>query len=165
MSIYAVHAPTNARDNVAAAADRCAFVRDSFSWGAFFFGPLWLLRHQLWLAFLGWLAAVLLLWAASYWVGLSSSAVFWSYVAIAVFLGLEGGMLRGASLRRRGFDIADIVASESRDHAEQIFYARWLPSLGAARQQSEPLFRPVTPVTTTTPAGERVIGTFPDGEA
>jgi Protein of unknown function (DUF2628) len=163
MTIYAVHAPANARDNTAAAADRCAFVHESFSWGAFFFAPLWLLRHRLWIAFLGWLIAVLLLWAATYWLGLSSSAMFWSYVAIAVCLGLEAGMLRGASLRRRGFHVADIVASDSRDEAERIFYARWLP-LASAASPNEPLFRPVMPAATA-PAGERVIGTFPDGEA
>ncbi|MBV9066930.1 MAG: DUF2628 domain-containing protein, partial [Methylobacteriaceae bacterium] len=128
MTIYAVHAPANAPDNVAAAADRCAFVRDSFSWGAFFFGPLWLLRHRLWMAFLGWSIAVLLLWAASHWLGLSSSAVFWSWVAVAIFLGLEGGMLRSGALMRRGLDLADIVATDSRDEAERIFYARWLPA-------------------------------------
>jgi hypothetical protein len=160
MTIYAVHAPLGARNNAAAAADRCAFVRDSFSWGAFFFGPLWLLRHQLWLAFLGWLAAVLLLWAGSYWLGLSNSAVFWCYVAIAGFLGLEGGMLRSSALRRRGFELADIVASDSRDGAERTFYARWLP--GAPAQQSEPLFRPVIPAAAKS---ERIIGTFPDAEA
>ena len=165
MSIYAVHAPANARENIAAAADRCAFVRDSFSWGAFFFAPLWLLRHQLWIAFLGWLVAVLLLWAAGHWLGLSNSAVFWAYLAIATFVGLEAGMLRSASLRRRGFDLADIVASQSRDHAERIFYARWLAGPDARRQPSEPLFRPVTPVATANGAGERVIGTFPDAEA
>ena len=162
MSIYAVHAPASARDNVAAAADRCAFVRDSFSWGAFVFGPLWLLRHRLWLAFAGWLAAILVMWAASYWFGLANSAVFWAYLAIAVLIGLEAGMLRSASLRRRGFALADIVASESRDHAERIFYARWLAGPDARRQQSEPLFRPVTPAPS---AGERVIGTFSDAEA
>jgi hypothetical protein len=160
MTIYAVHVPTNAGDNIAAAADRCAFVRDSFSWGAFFFGPLWLLRHQLWLAFLGWLAAVLLLWAGSYWLGLSSSAVFWCYVAIAVFLGLEGGTLRSASLRRRGFELADVVTSDTRDDAERTFYGRWLSAL--TTQRSEPRFRPVTPAAMK---GERVIGTFPDAEA
>jgi hypothetical protein len=162
MTIYAVHVPTNAGENIAAAAERCAFVRDSFSWGAFFFGPLWLLRHQLWLALLGWLAAVLLLWAGSYWLGLSSSAVFWCWTSIAVFLGLEGGMLRSAALRRRGFDVADLVASGSRDDAERIFYARWFDS--NARQRSEPLFRGVTRATSQS-ARERVIGTFPDAEA
>ncbi|MEA2835236.1 MAG: hypothetical protein QOG66_3438 [Methylobacteriaceae bacterium] len=160
MTIYAVHAPRDARNNVATAADRCAFVRDSFSWGAFFFGPLWLLRHQLWFAFLGWLAAILLLWAGSYWLGLSNSAIFWCYVAIAVFLGLEGGMLRSSALRRRGFELADVVASDTRDGAERTFYARWLS--GVTAQQSGPLFRPVTPAAST---GERVIGTFPDAEA
>jgi hypothetical protein len=159
MTIYAVHAPRDARNNVATAADHCAFVRDSFSWGAFFFGPLWLLRHQLWFAFLGWLAAILLLWAGSYWLGLSNSAIFWCYVAIAVFLGLEGGMLRSSALRRRGFELADVVTSDTRDGAERMFYARWLS--GVTTQQSGPLFRPVTPAAS---AGERVIGTFPDAE-
>jgi hypothetical protein len=154
MTIYAVHAPQDARNNVATAADRCAFVRDSFSWGAFFFGPLWLLRHQLWFTFLGWLAAILLLWAGSYWLGLSNSAIFCCYVAIAVFLGLEGGMLRSSALRRRGFELADVVASDTRDGAERTFYARWLS--GVTTQQSGPLFRPVKP---TASAGERVIGT------
>jgi hypothetical protein len=160
MTIYAVHAPLGARNNVATAADRCAFVRDSFSWGAFFFGPLWLLRHQLWLAFVGWLVAVLMLWAGSYWLGLSNSAAFWCYVAIAAFLGLEAGMLRSSALRRRGFELADIVASASRDGAERTFYARWFS--GMAAQQSGPVFRPVTPAVSTR---ERVIGTFPDAEA
>jgi hypothetical protein len=159
MTIYAVHVPSNAGDQ-AAAAESCAFVRDSFSWGAFFFGPLWLLRHRLWIAFLGWLAAVLLLWIGSYWLGLSNSAIFWCYVAIAIFLGLEGGLLRSAALRRRGFDLTDIVASNSRDDAERLFYTRWFA--GSARQQSEPLFRPVTPAATK---GERIIGTFPDTAA
>src|SRR5436305_386060 len=160
MTIYAVHAPLGARNNVATAADRCAFVRDSFSWGAFFFGPLWLLRHQLWLAFVGWLVAVLLLWAGSYWLDLSNSAVFWCYVAIAAFLGLEAGMLRSSALRRHRFELADIVASDSRDGAERTFYARWLSDMPA--QQSGPVFRPVTPAVSTR---ERVIGTFPDAEA
>src|SRR6478752_2077250 len=81
MTIFAVHAPTNVGDQVAAA-DRCAFVRDSFSWGALFFGPLWLLMHQLWLALLGWLAAALLLWGGSYWLGLSGCAQLRSLVTI-----------------------------------------------------------------------------------
>jgi hypothetical protein len=163
MSIYAVHAPANAPDDVVAAADRCAFVRDSFSWGAFFFGPLWLLRHRLWIALLGWVIAVLLLWAASHWLGLASSAVFSSYVAIAIFFGLEGGMLRSAALSQRGFELADIVATDRRDDAERIFYARWLPAVGAARQNT-PLFPPVAPAATSNPGGG-VIGTLPDGEA
>ena len=164
MTIFAVHAPTNVGDQVAAA-DRCAFVRDSFSWGALFFGPLWLFRHQLWLALLGWLAAALSLWGGSYWLGLSGWAVFWSLVAIDVFLGLEGGMLRSAGLRRRGYELADIVATDSRDDAERIFYPRWLAAFDRARRPNEPLFRPVTPAAITPTTRERFIGIFPDAEA
>ena len=163
MTIFAVHAPTNVGDQ-AAAADRCAFVRDSFSWGALFFGPLWLIRHQLWFALFGWLAMAALLWSGSYWLGLSAWAVFWSLVVINVFFGLEGGMLRSAALRRRGYELADIVAADRRDDAERIFYPRWLAKLDNARAQREPLFRPVTPAAVTT-SRERVIGFFPDAEA
>jgi Protein of unknown function (DUF2628) len=163
MTIYAVHAPVAARENIAAAADRCAFVRDSFSWGAFVFGPLWLLRHQLWLAFLGWLGAALLFWAGSYWLNLSGGAIFWGLVAINAFLGLEGSMLRSAALRRRGYELADIVATDSRDDAERIFYPRWLAGFDKRREQREPTFRPVTPA--ASPQGERIIGTIPDAEA
>jgi hypothetical protein len=163
MTIYAVHTPPNPRENVAAAADRCAFVRDGFSWGAFFFGPLWLLRHRSWFALAGWIAAVLALWAASYWLGLSDGLAFLCWVVIALFLGLEGGMLRSAALRRRGFDLADIVSSDRRHGAERIFYTRWLAPAASPSEPPAPLFRPVTPARTS--GGERVIGMFPDAEA
>jgi len=106
---------------------------------------------------------VLLLWAGAYWLGLSSFTIFCAYVAIAIFVGLEAGMLRSAALHRRGLDVADIVAAESRDHAERVFYERWLPGISAARQQNGPLFRPVTPPPAV--ASERIIATFPDAEA
>ena len=37
-------------------AERVLFLRERFSVFAFVFGPLWLLRHKLWLGFLIWLA-------------------------------------------------------------------------------------------------------------
>src|ERR1700712_5643465 len=52
MPVYTVHAP--AADD--GEADRFTFVRDGFHFWAFVFGPLWLARHRLWLALLGYIA-------------------------------------------------------------------------------------------------------------
>ena len=165
MSIYTVYEPPLREHESAPDPERFVFVRDGFSIWAFVLAPLWMLRHRLWLAFLGWLAAAVLLWGGSYWLGLSNATVFWSLLAIEVFLGLEGGMLRSAALRRRGYELADIVATDSRDDAERIFYARWFAALDRTRRAGEPLFRPVTPAPVPPTAGERIIGTFPDAEA
>ena len=57
MPVYTVHAPV-ATDASIAATDRFTFVRDGFHVWAFVFGPLWLVAHRLWLALIGWIAAL-----------------------------------------------------------------------------------------------------------
>src|SRR4029077_16824986 len=52
MAIYTVHEPPLKRYDTAADPDRFVFVRDGFSWSAFLFGPLWVLRHRMWLVLL-----------------------------------------------------------------------------------------------------------------
>ena len=60
MALYSVHLKGSGLQSVAEA----AFVRQAFSWKAFFFGPLWLAWHRLWIALLLWAAAYLILIAA-----------------------------------------------------------------------------------------------------
>ena len=154
--------PQMRTENIVAAADRCAFVRDSFSWGAFFFGPLWLLRHRLVVRARRLDSCRPRLAAASYWIGLSGGVRF-------LVFGRDCPLSRARRrhscaarlLRRRGFDLADIVASDRRDDAERIFYTRWLAP-GARRSEAPaPLFGLSLP----RGPGERVIGMFPDAEA
>jgi hypothetical protein len=54
MAVYAVLEPPARPDGQPADPDRVRFVRDGFSWGAFLFGPLWMIRHRLWLVLLCW---------------------------------------------------------------------------------------------------------------
>jgi hypothetical protein len=62
---FLVFEPANGgRD--ADSADRVQFVREKFYWSAFFFAPLWLLWHRLWLGFFGWLLAEIALGVATY---------------------------------------------------------------------------------------------------
>ena len=54
MPVYTVHAPAASGTDLRAT-DSFAFVRDGFHFGAALLGPIWLARHRLWLALLGWI--------------------------------------------------------------------------------------------------------------
>ncbi|GAC1331073.1 MAG: hypothetical protein NVSMB26_09090 [Beijerinckiaceae bacterium] len=164
MAIYMIHVPPDSRDDMALA-ERSAFVIDGFCWSAFFFGPLWLLRHRLWFAFSAWLLVVLILWAGAYWLGLSSLAVFLGFVAISLFFAVEGGALRASALRRRGFELADILACGSRDDAERLFYHRWMGERSAASERRESRARGVIAAQPNAVSRAQIIGVFPEAEA
>ena len=61
MAVYSVHLPTPARPAKSPTPPGRAFLREGFSWPAFFFGPFWLLARGFWLWAALWCAAVLVL--------------------------------------------------------------------------------------------------------
>ena len=64
MAVYTVHEPPRRNDDALAHTDRFMFVRDGFSWPAFLFAPLWMLRYRLWLALIVYLLVVFALGTA-----------------------------------------------------------------------------------------------------
>lgn len=87
-------------------------VREGFSWGALFFGPLWLAAHRSWIpAVLSVVAAVLMIFVTS-----GELAVV-LLTALALLLGLSGHDLRRWSLAHRGFLLAQVVAAHSEAEA------------------------------------------------
>jgi hypothetical protein len=79
-----------------------AIVGDKFSWPAALLPPVFLLWHGLWLALLGFAAALALIVVASIlWIG--GGAGFWLYVLLAIFFGFEAPGMRRAGLARKGF--------------------------------------------------------------
>lgn len=163
MAIYAAHAAKGPA--TLAGADRVRLAPQGFSWPAFLFGPFWLLAKGLWRALLVWLAADILLAVAAATLGLGPQPLTLAQLAIALFLGLEGGALRSAALERSGLPLADIVAAPDEDLALRAFFARWLENdptpQPAAAAPPAPLS---TPIRTTGAASLRqpVIGLFPD---
>jgi hypothetical protein len=117
MAVYSVHLRGDEPPSVAEA----AFVRQAFSWKAFFFGPLWLLRHRLWAGLALWAAAYSILIAASLTV-VSASACFFIALALQMLLGLEANRLREAKLAAQGYRLVEIIAAPARDEAEIAFY-------------------------------------------
>src|SRR5262245_54994884 len=61
MSIYTVYDPPLRAREPAPDPERFVFVRDGFSVWAFLLAPLWMLRHRLWLAFVGYVIIVVAL--------------------------------------------------------------------------------------------------------
>ncbi len=87
-------------------------VRESWSWGAFFFGPLWLLGHRVWIpAALDVAAAILL--ATLMPERLQPPA----FLGLALILGLLGRDMVRWSLARRGYILAHVVAARDEEGA------------------------------------------------
>src|ERR1700731_1553568 len=70
MATYTVHEPPRPSGNTIADADRFAFVRDGFYGWAFLLGPLWMIRHRLWLVLLIYAAVLVGLQMLLWWLGL-----------------------------------------------------------------------------------------------
>jgi hypothetical protein len=117
MAFYSVHIQGNGPQSVAEA----AFVRQAFSWKAFFFGPLWLLRHRLWAGLALWAAGYAILIAASLTI-VSAGAGLFMALALQMLLGLEANRLREEKLARQGYRLVEIIAAPARDEAEIAFY-------------------------------------------
>ena len=83
-------------------------VPEGFSWGALFFGPIWLATHRAWIAAVLTLAATMLIIAYS--TGASAAVLL---LALIVLLGLSGHDLRRWSLDHRGYLLAQIIAARS----------------------------------------------------
>jgi hypothetical protein len=156
MAVYTVHAPSHATSALLAEAERFVFVRDRFSWAAFLFGPVWMLRHRLWLAlviYLGVLVGLGLLVDAS---GGSTGLSLIITLAVAWLLGSEAPSLRRWSLQRRGWQTCGVVVGDDLEAAEHRFF---IALVGTERT---PRSSPPAPQAPRAPASvPDVIGLFP----
>ena len=83
-------------------------VREGFSWGALFFGPLWLAAHRAWIpAVLTVVATVLILFLATERI----SVVLMT--GLVLLLGLSGQDLRRWSLDHRGYLLTQVIAAHN----------------------------------------------------
>jgi hypothetical protein len=87
-------------------------VREGFAWGAFVFGPLWLLAQRAWIAGVLALCAVIAIAVLA-----SEPARFLLSLALAWLLGLVGHDLKRGGLQRRGYLLAHVVAAADGDAA------------------------------------------------
>src|SRR5215470_7904706 len=124
MAVYSVFAPPVSTGE--ADAERFRFVRDGFSWGAFLFGPLWMIFRRLWLVLIIYLVVIAALTVGLAKLPIGGAAVLLVPFLIALFLGLEGSSLRRWTLRRRGWSDLGIVIGEDLEAAERRFFEAWV---------------------------------------
>ena len=122
--IFTVHVPRDAYDPVAAA-DRARFVRDGFSWGAFIFGPFWLLWNRSYLGFGAYLLLAGVLFGVFRLAGLNPTVLPLLQVLLALFIGFEGPALVRWTIDRKRFRCVDVVSAQTAEEAEHQFLRRW----------------------------------------
>src|SRR6185437_13224420 len=94
MSVYTIQAPAGSYGE--AELEDSAFLREGFSWGAFFFAIFWLLWHRLWATAVLWIiVCVGLTWLSFTYLSFGSFLLI--ALVLPILLGLEGNAL----LRRR----------------------------------------------------------------
>jgi hypothetical protein len=119
LAIYTIHSQSTAHEAIRDA----RFLRDGFSFGAFWLGPAWLARHGFYCVLAIWVATILVLAIAAATI-LSPGASFTVVLAIQALLGLEADHLLQAKLARKGYKLVDIVAAPNLDEAEVAFFRR-----------------------------------------
>ena len=124
MPVYTVHAPAAAATDLRAT-DKFVFVRDGFHFWAMVFGPLWLLSHRLWLALLGWIAALAVIDLGMIALGAGVMAVLLANGLIALLMGFEAASLRRWTLSRGNWRQLDVVVGDDEEAAERRFFDRW----------------------------------------
>lgn len=155
MAIFTVHLPTNTSPE--AVADRAVFVREGFAFWAVLFGPLWFLRHRVWLGFVAWLAIAALVNIAERWLGPVTTGGLELILAIAT--GVVANDVRRLTLALRGFRERGVVEGENQEAAERRFFDAWLVRPKPAPAPAQPSLHPARTVSSG------VLGLFPESGA
>jgi len=90
-------------------------IQDRFSWSAAFLTPVWVLYHRMWPEALIWLVAMIFIGLVERVLG---DVVFWFYVLLVLWVGLEAANLRVRALQRKGYQLRGTIVASSPDLAE-----------------------------------------------
>lgn len=122
LKTFVVYEPGNSR--ATDSAERAVFVREKFSWTAFFFAPLWLLFNRLWLAFIIFCAAEVLIVCAFYLLGIGGIPRFAAALLPFLVVAFEGAQLKRFWLQRKEYRETDVVIANDLESAERRYFER-----------------------------------------
>jgi hypothetical protein len=153
MAFYTVMIPPPGSGGRVEEIERARLLPESFAWWALLLSGLWLLAHRLWLATL----LFLLLWGGLVYAE-SRLGLNGNFLAIGLFLGLEGRNLVVRKLARQGWRLADVVEARDLAEAERRYFERALAG------ETAPV-RPAPAQTRPRDSGPvPVIGLFPEAQ-
>jgi hypothetical protein len=160
MAVYTVHEPPLRSGTTSPEPEGFVFVRDGFSFWALLFGPLWMLRHRMWLVLLCYVAVVAALSAVVRLSGVAGVApVVWTLLAFLI--GFQAGTLRRFALWRRGFRNVGVVVGDDLELAERRFFDSWVSRNSTARRDGWADVPALTRAPHPRPASSDVLGLFP----
>jgi hypothetical protein len=176
MAVYTVHEPPMKAEQSQPDPERFVFVRDGFSFWAFLLPPLWMLRHRLWLVFLGYVIVATALQVALNLIGASAGVMLAAGALLSLLIGFEGATLRRFTLARRRWTNVGIVVGDDLESTERRFYDAWAandratnaslhrPSRAASSPAVLPVFQRPQDASRASSASD-VIGLFPESGA
>jgi len=160
MTVYMVFEPPRQDGDPVQRAEHIRFVRDRFTWSAFLFAPLWMLRHRMWLAFIGYGVVVAAVAAALAYAGLRPGAIVLALALINLLVGIEAATFRRRSLVRRGWRDLGIVIGDDLEAAEHRFFDRYVYG-ETTREMDSALAAAPRPRPPAPPSAPAVVGLFP----
>jgi hypothetical protein len=122
MPAYAVLEPPMRERSADLRSDRVVFLRESFSVGAFLFGPLWMIWRRQWLLLIVYLVVLGAVEVGLRRVAIPLSSRIAVYVLIQILIGIEASSLRRWTLIRHGWRDCGIVIGDDRELAERRFF-------------------------------------------
>jgi hypothetical protein len=173
MPVYTVHEPPLRKRQSDTDPMRLTFVRDGFHFWAFLLGPLWMLRHRMWLVLIAHLIVVGGLAFALSRLGAPPATGVVVGVLIALLIGIEASTLRRWTLARRGWHGLGVVVADDVELAERRFFDAWTGAMVAQEQASPapagyaaaaapaPSASPTSAIPRPHPSQPEVIGSFP----
>jgi hypothetical protein len=157
MAVYTVHQPPLRADRPAEP-ERFAFVRDGFSFWALLLGPLWMLRHRMWIVLVCYLAILAILGA----VLRDPHDLVHVTALLGLLIGLEAATLRRFTLARRGWTQIGLVVGDDLELAERRFFDSWVGASANHQAASSSPPPPINPAMRMTAASSDVLGLFPE---
>ncbi|QCI64963.1 DUF2628 domain-containing protein [Phreatobacter stygius] len=139
------------------------FVPDSFSVVAFVAPWAYFLWHRMWLVTLAYVVAVAILIAALLFAGFAMPVRVGIAFVFNLLIGLEATNLRRWTLGRRGFRDEGVVVASTRDEAERRYFSERASAL--APPPATLGGPPSVFAAPSAPAGDHVIGLFPEAES
>jgi hypothetical protein len=139
-----VHQPPLRKNETAPNPERFVFVRDGFSFWAFLLGPIWMLRHRMWLVLLAYIVVMVAIQVGLPRIGVSGGGIALAGFLLAILVGMEAGTLRRFTLGRRRWQSLGTVVGSDRETIEQRFFDAWvrggvmLPPSGTAAVAAAP---------------------------
>jgi hypothetical protein len=156
MAVYSVYAPPAKQPEDTVDPETFAFVRDGFSFWAFLFGPLWMLRHRMWLVLLGYILLIVAVQLGLHFLRVSGTASTVVNVLVALLVGFEAAPLRAFTFVRRKWPTVGVIAADDREAAERRFFGLWAENGGSIPAPSA-----AVPEIVRSPSAADVIGLFP----